>query len=175
MSREDPFDVYPVALGDCDCPGHPHEPQRLLVVRVLPGRTLGWEEVETEDLAHVKSRLDYRDLRRVAAAQGEGEGLEQAVLLLRGLVDWNLTTEEKGKTVPLRITLETLDGLNPRQAMALVSVLDRGGYVGGDSLPQAPGGPSADGPATSSSLPKRTTSAPARRSSSVPSAGPTSS
>ena len=142
MSREDDVGTVKLDLGPCECAGSPHE----------------------SDWAIAKDRLSYGDVRRVVWGAEVGGGLGQQQLAVRALLEWNLTTTEKGKTVPLAISGEAIDDLTPRQAGLLLRELNREDYLLGGPLPNPSGAPSPSGRAAASSTSARSKRTPPTRS-----------
>lgn len=103
--REQALPPVTVPLGDCECPGRPHE---------------------DGDWAEAKTRLLYGDVAAIKAVAETGEpGDGMVELLFRGVVRWNLTTRtgDGGATPyddePLVIDRESIRALSGRQGQAL--------------------------------------------------------
>lgn len=122
--REQGYEPKEVDMGRCECPGRPHD----------------------HDVAHVRDRFHWAQARRViAAAQRDEMGEAEIVLIMQGLLSWNLTTRQDGEDVPLPILRETVDRLSPMQGLALKTALDEPHYLFGQTLSKDPGVPSPDG------------------------------
>lgn len=144
MATRGTFTKTRIELGPCECPGSPH--------------TDG-------DWAEVKQRLQFGDVRRIAAAMFAGDLVGTATMLGRAIVAWNLV-DDKGQPVPIPVLpngdtdLTAIDELSVEQSQALRVVLDSEEYavqLRAAPLPNPPSGPSADGSAPSSD-PTTTTS-----------------
>ncbi len=123
--REQGYEPKEVDMGSCECPTRPHD----------------------RDIAHVRDRFHWAQARRViAAAQRDEIGEAEIVLIMQGLLSWNLVTDQDGELVPLPILRETVDRLSPSQGLALKTALDEPHYLFGRTLSKDPGVPSPDGP-----------------------------
>jgi hypothetical protein len=103
--REQALPPVTVHLGDCECPGRPHE---------------------DGDWAEAKTRLLYGDVAAIKAVAENGEpGDGMIELLYRGVVRWNLTTRtgDGGATPyvdePLVLERESFQALSGKQGQAL--------------------------------------------------------
>ncbi len=104
--------THKVSMGDCRCPGTPHD----------------------EDFAWVKDRLTFGDLRRIAWGFMQPEALAQAILLVQGIDWWNLVSEIRdgsgnvAGSIPLAVDIAGVDELDPDQAQYLIDEFSKPEY-----------------------------------------------
>ena len=127
MSRDDPVATHSVDLGECDCPGSPHD----------------------SDSAEVVDRHDYGGMSVIAAAASMDEPSFLRRLIRAGIKSWNLVTLDKdGNHVPLAINDYNVERLAGRQQFALLADINKQDVILGLQLPNTRGAPSGGGRAT---------------------------
>lgn len=142
------FSTTTIELGPCECPGSPHK---------------------DGDVAVVKDRLTFGDVRRVAGLLFSDDLSSTAMMIARSIVSWNLVEMVEGQQRPVHIPtyengttdLAALDLLSVEQSQELRKVVDSQKYqvqiLGApEPPPNPPSGPSADGSAESTT-PKTST------------------